>query len=595
MRNRARAAWAIASLAFRAEPLRAAAGAAAAVLQGALAALSAYWMANVIAAIIDADAGRVASLVTLLVLNETVLGCASLLVLDLRFRLEEAVRHLVERELIDAMTSTPTLELHEHPEHLDRIDVVRKQKGLLSASIGALLHNMSIWTTFLTVAGLLFAVHPVLALLPLGGVPALLSSARWMTVNQRTMDATAERQRRSDHLFQLATAPSSAKELRTFGTARELVTRHGRFLRSAHDDINRVSLRWGLITGVGWGTLGLAQVGAIAFAAWLAVDGNADLAAVLVVVSLTAQLEHQLRQITELVSWLFNVLRAAERYAEVMEASRALSARIAPWEPAPAPARLVRGIELRDVSFSYGDVAVLRDVSLVLPAGSTVALVGENGAGKSTLVKLLGRYYEPTSGSITVDGVDLERIDVAAWRARLSGAFQDHARFELVAEEVIGIGDLPRVDDRDAILDALGRAGGAELPARLEHGLSTPLGRSFDDGVEPSGGQWQQLALGRALLRPSPLLLLLDEPTSALDPEAEHTLFEGYASAARAAAAETGAITLLVSHRFSTVRMADLIVVLRDGTVAEAGTHDDLLGSGGLYAELFALQARAYR
>jgi ATP-binding cassette subfamily B protein len=195
---------------------------------------------------------------------------------------------------------------------------------------------------------------------------------------------------------------------------------------------------------------------------------------------------------------------------------------------------------------------------------------------------------------IRVDGVDLSRMDPVAWRDRLSGAFQDHARFELVAREVVGVGDLTLIGEEAAIADALSRAGGAELPDRLDRGLETPLGRSFEAGVEPSGGQWQQLALGRALLRSGPLLLLLDEPTSALDPEAEHTLFEGYATAARTVAAETGAITLLVSHRFSTVRMADLIVVVEDGTVTQTGTHDELVAAGGTYADLYALQARAY-
>jgi ATP-binding cassette subfamily B protein len=569
----------------------------ASAIQGLTSALTALFIGRLVAAIVLTDGDRALAAVVTLLVTELVLTAASLAVLDLRFRLEESTGLLIEQELISRMTSAPTLELHERPEHLDRIEVLRKQKGMLSGSVGALLHNFSIVSTFVTLVGLLATVHPLLGLLPLGGAPALISSARWMTASQKIMDETAERRRRADHLFELGTTAGPSKELRTFGLASEIVARHGRLIRSAHADIDRVAIRWGLLTGIGWGALGLVRVAAVAYAALLAIDGRATLAEVLLVVSVAGQLDQHLSQLTEMVSWMFNTLRAAERYVDVMDAADELTIADVPWEPAPAPERLVRGIDLHDVSFRYPDTDddVLHDITLTIPAGSIVSIVGENGAGKSTLVKLLARCYEPTEGVISVDGVDLRRIDVVEWRRRMSGAFQDHARFELVAHAVVGIGELQRMDDRAAIELALARAGGAELADRLDHGLDTPLGRSFDDGVEPSGGQWQQLALGRALLRHRPLLLLLDEPTAALDPDAEHALFEGYASAAREAGGDTGAITVLVSHRFSTVRMADLIVVMSSGRVTETGSHDELMAVGGTYAELFTLQATAYR
>jgi ATP-binding cassette subfamily B protein len=263
----------------------------------------------------------------------------------------------------------------------------------------------------------------------------------------------------------------------------------------------------------------------------------------------------------------------------------------------PVPARLRSGIELRDVSFRYPGAAedALDSVSLFLPAGSTVALVGENGAGKTTLVKLLCRLYDPTSGSIRADGVELSRVDVDEWRARITAGFQDFARFELVARETVGVGDLPYLDDMDAVQGALARAEASAVAAELADGLETQLGTSFDGGTELSGGQWQKLALARALMRTDPLLLVLDEPTAALDAEAEHALFSRYASEARRVAAGGNAIVVLVSHRFSTVRMADTIVVLEGGRVVEAGTHAELRGAGGLYAELYELQARSYR
>jgi ATP-binding cassette subfamily B protein len=249
------------------------------------------------------------------------------------------------------------------------------------------------------------------------------------------------------------------------------------------------------------------------------------------------------------------------------------------------------------VSYRYplASQDALRDVNLLLPAGATVAVVGDNGAGKSTLVKLLAGMYLPTSGRITVDGTDLTELDPGQWRRRISAGFQDHARFELLARETIGIGDLPALDDDTAITAAMHRAGAADLLQALPYGLATQLGPARDGGVDLSGGQWQKLALARAMMRTTPLLLLLDEPTAALDADTEHQLFEHWTTAARQLRQHTGAITLLVSHRFSTVRMADLIIVLDKAGIAETGTHTELINRNGLYAELFELQARSYR
>jgi ATP-binding cassette subfamily B protein len=223
-----------------------------------------------------------------------------------------------------------------------------------------------------------------------------------------------------------------------------------------------------------------------------------------------------------------------------------------------------------------------------------VALVGENGAGKTTLVKLLCRMYEPTEGRILVDGVDLAEIEVGAWRRRLSAAFQDFARLELAAGEAVGVGDLARLDDAGAVRSALDRAGAIDLLPALPQGAETQLGVRWDGGVELSTGQWQKLALGRALMREEPLVVFFDEPTASLDALAEHALFERYARAARAGGAR-GAVTVLVSHRFSTVRSADLILVMEDGGVTGLGHHDQLVVGEGLYAQLYSLQARAYR
>jgi ATP-binding cassette subfamily B protein len=262
----------------------------------------------------------------------------------------------------------------------------------------------------------------------------------------------------------------------------------------------------------------------------------------------------------------------------------------------PVPTRLRRGIRLEHVSFAYPGTSrlVLDNVSLSLPAGSVVAIVGENGAGKTTVVKLLAKMYEPTSGAILVDDAPLARIRADEWRARLAGAFQDFFRFEFRARHTVGLGDVPRVDDEPAVVVAVDRAGATDVVSRLASGLETQLGPTWPGGVDVSFGQWQKLALARGFMRDEPLLLVLDEPTAALDAETEHALFERYTAAAHADR-ENGRITILVSHRFSTVRMANLIVVLDGARLVEAGTHDDLMARGGQYAELYGIQAAAYR
>jgi ATP-binding cassette, subfamily B, bacterial len=259
------------------------------------------------------------------------------------------------------------------------------------------------------------------------------------------------------------------------------------------------------------------------------------------------------------------------------------------------PQTLSTGLSLRGLSFTYPgqDAPSLTDVDVDLPAGSVVAVVGENGAGKSTLVKLLTGLYRPTAGRVLVDGVDLATLDGAAWRTRCAGAFQDHVHLELVARESVTTGDLPALESDQRALQALDDAAASDVLVALPGGLATQLGSSWDDGTELSGGQWQRLAIARGMMRGDPLLLVLDEPTSALDAATEHALFEGYADAARRAG-RRGAVTVLVTHRFSTVAAADLVVVLTDGRVSEVGSHVELMAAGGSYAQLYALQARGY-
>jgi ATP-binding cassette subfamily B protein len=338
---------------------------------------------------------------------------------------------------------------------------------------------------------------------------------------------------------------------------------------------------------LGWAIFGIGYVGAVVYVASVLDAPTADVLLVLAAGSrLSAYIAATVGEIGFLRGiWMDGAQRLAwlEDYADAVHADADV----------PVPERLTEGITFEQVSFAYPGTEreVLVDVDLTLPAGAVVAVVGENGAGKSTLVKLLSKFYAPTAGRILVDGADLGRMPAGEWRDRLAGAYQDFFRFELLARQSIGVGDVAFIDDEGVVTTAVGRAGAEDVVERFPDGLSSQLGATWPEGVEVSFGQWQKLALARGFMRNGPLVLVLDEPTAALDAETEHALFERYAEAAKG----EGQITILVSHRFSTVRMADLIVVLDGAHVVEVGTHEDLVAKGGSYAELYGIQAAAYR
>ncbi|HVM08861.1 MAG TPA: ABC transporter ATP-binding protein [Acidimicrobiales bacterium] len=589
-----RALWHMASLAFRADPLRAVGAIVCSVAQSTGLLITAFLVSRVIGAIVDGDGDRAVRLAVATGVIASVATVTSLARLDLRFRMEESTGLLIDRELIELSARIPTLEYHERPEHLDRLELLRSQKEALSGSIGALIENFAVVGSVVTTAMLLVSVHPALALLPLFGVPTIVLSAKIRAWWQKVEEATAERLRLSDHLYELSTTGPPAKELRVFGLQPEIESRFDSLVESLDAEFNRLNVRATLMSTFGWVLFGLGYVSAVGYVALRALDGEAGPEDVVLVVSLAAQVNQQVNSVYWMVAWLFDTLKTTSRYLRLVDDARAATAEVA--EPLAAPDRLETGIRIEGLSFRYPgtDVEVLRNVDLSIPAGATVAVVGENGAGKTTLMKLLARFYDPAAGVITVDGIDLSRIPPGEWRARMSAGFQDFAQFELVARENVGVGDLPAIDDLGAVQDALKRASAEAVAEQLPDGLETQLGRSFEGGTELSGGQWQKLALGRAMMRATPLLLVLDEPTAALDADTEHALFERYAGTARQVARANGAITILVSHRFSTVRMADLIVVVGDQGITEVGSHAELMERGGVYAELYALQARAY-
>ncbi|MGQ0432557.1 MAG: ATP-binding cassette domain-containing protein [Microthrixaceae bacterium] len=514
-----------------------------------------------------------------------------------RMVLRELATHQLDLELARLTSGIAGIEHLERPAFADRLEALLAQRIQLAGSFDALVMNVSAAVSIVASLGVLASVDPALLLLPLAGLPSVWTSTRSTRRVEKTRDAMAPQVRLVRRLLDTSVSPIAGKELRVFGVDPHLRDIHARESRIAEAAWVTTSVRnavEGILTQALF-TLGF--IGSITVLVFAAADGGTSVGEVVAALTLAASMQSQLRQLVMMASWMRSCAEAARRYAWLVGHAAQAAVLDAPADPAAAPDRLHQGIELHGVSFRYPgtDVDVLRDVDLSIPAGSIVAIVGDNGAGKSTLVKLLARYYEPTSGTITVDDTALDRIPAAEWRTRLSAGFQDHARLELLASEAVGLGHLPDLNDHDAHAAALERAAATDVLAQLPEGLSTQLGKAFADGHELSGGQWQKVALGRAMMRAEPLLLLLDEPTAALDAEAEHELFNRYSAAARRVRERTGAITLLVSHRFSTVRAADLIVVIDRRGIAESGSHDELMALGGSYAELFEMQASSYR
>ena len=504
----------------------------------------------------------------------------------------------------------------ERPDYLTELDLLQQNLRLLGNGPRQILLVIQVLVRTLGIVVILAVIFPPLGLLPLSALFPVAGERLSVWLRQRSDERLAADRRLANELFELATSAGPAKELRVFGVAGPLRDRHGELADRIFSGTARAALLGGLCGAAGWLLFAGAFVAGIAVVVVRAADGTASVGAVVLAVTLVQRAQLQVGQAAAAIGQLLTTARTARRLLWLEDYAAADRSGPAASEGSPAASRglpaasrglppaarglpptvLRRGITLREVSFGYPPDGglVLDGVDVHLPAGAAVALVGENGAGKTTLVKLLTGMYQPTAGQVLLDGVPLADLDLAAWRERTAATFQDFVRFELLAAEAVGVGDLPRMSQAAALSEALRRADATAVASELPEGLRTRLGRSFTGGQELSGGQWQRLALARGMMRDLPLLLILDEPTASLDAITEAALFERYLSA-RELASRSGAITLLVSHRFSTVRMADLIVVLDQGRVAATGDHASLIRAGGLYAELYELQARAYR
>jgi ATP-binding cassette subfamily B protein len=585
------------AISWRADPLRSVAAVVTAVGQMASVPFMAIGLRSLTNGIVARDEATAFRGVAVIV------GCALLsrlcthASLNIRMRLRENTQLYLDTHIMGLTAGVPGMEHHERPDYLDQVELIRTERYYLANPFNPISWTIASIVQGISMIGLLAGVHPLLALLPLLGAPTAWASGAGQERLARLVERQSESNRRLRHFYELTTRPESAKEIRVLGIADEVLRRRRALFEELETERQKLARRVVLTATGAWILFAFGYVLALAWTASSVRRGDATVGDVVLVLSLGGQVDRQLTELGDNVAWFVRTHRAVRRLRWFTDYADRAHTALRPARACPVPDRLSSGIRIENVAFRYPgtDATVLRDVSLDLPAGSTVAIVGENGAGKTTLVKLLLRLYEPTQGRILVDGVDLRDLPVDEWRVRTSAGFQDFGQLHLVAREAVGVGDTGSPDDDPTVMAALARAAAPELVTSLPSGLSTQLGRHFDGGVDLSLGQWQKLALGRAMMRRAPLLLVLDEPTASLDAPTEHRLFERFHGAAREAARESGAITLLISHRFSTVRMADLILVIADGRVAESGDHAALIAKAGLYAELYELQARAYR
>ncbi|MET9021006.1 ABC transporter ATP-binding protein [Actinopolymorpha sp. NPDC004070] len=449
----------------------------------------------------------------------------------------------------------------------------------------------------MTVLGLLLLVAGlspwVAAALAVTVVPHLVAYRRMHRQQFQTMADQSRAAREMDYCVRLTTSAEGAKEVRVFGLGGWFLHRYQRLFASAYSEVRRLRLRH-LLGSAGFGLLhACALGGGFWYVAHQAGAGRLAVGDVALYVNAVVALEAGLFGLSMTLGMVFELgLYLRQLFAFTDDAAPGIE-----LPPAgaglPAPSRHRQRVEFTDVTFEYpnapaGSKPVLRGVNAVLPAGTVTAVVGDNGAGKSTLVKLLTRMYDPTDGQVLLDGHPLSAYDLTSLRAATGGVFQDFARFALTAGENIAVGAGDRAVTSDEVRRAARAAGADAVVSSLPDGYDTPLVRTFDGGVDLSGGQWQKLATARGLLRDA-ALVVLDEPTAALDVDAERRLFDTFRTLL---AGRTG---VLVSHRFSTVRMADQILVLENGVVVEAGSHAELLSLGGRYAAMFEMQAERYR
>jgi ATP-binding cassette subfamily B protein len=506
---------------------------------------------------------------------------------------------LVDSLLSERVTNSSSVRLMEHAatldledfedsEFQDQLERARRQTSGRMTLMGQLLGQaQDIVTVASFVAGFIFYAPWLIALLLLALVPAFLGEAHFNAQSYSLDFVRTPERRELDYVRQTAASVETAKEVKIFGLNGFLIDRYVRLATDFYAANRRLAIRragWGgLFTAIG--TVGYYL--AYAYIAWRTLAGEFSIGDL----TFLAGSFRRLRTLFEGLLTSFSTTASQALYLNDLFSFFEVRPEIlSPDNPRPFPQPIRRGFVFEDVGFSYPDADrwAVRHLSFTLHAGEVLALVGENGAGKTTLVKLLTRLYDPDEGRILLDGHDLREYDLNALRGNMSVIFQDFVRYNLSARDNIAVGKIAARSDHARIERAARRSQADEVISRLPTGYQQMIGKRFKNGVELSGGEWQKIAIARAYMREA-AVLILDEPTAALDARSEFEVFKRFKELS------DGKTAVLISHRFSSVRMADRILVLADGMVEAAGTHDELMAQSGRYSELFELQAAGYR
>jgi ATP-binding cassette subfamily B protein len=500
------------------------------------------------------------------------------------------------RTSVELMRHSATLDLEqfENAEIYDKLERARRQTVNRIGLFTLLLATIQDLITLATLSVALAVYVPwLLVLLAVAVLPSLLGETHFASLGYSLLYSWTPERRQLDYLRYIAASDVSAKELKLFGLSDFLVGRYDRLSQEFYQVNKSLAVRRSLVSSLlaAVGTLG--YYAAYAVIIYLTVIGHRSPAGVFTIGVLTflAGSFRQSRDLIQRVLLSLSQIFEQSLYLDDLFSFLALEPGIRPVPGArPVPNPILRGFSFENVGFRYpgAEQWAVRRLDFTLAPGERLALVGENGAGKTTLVKLLARLYDPSEGRILLDGVDLRDYDLASLRRNVGVIFQDFVRYDFLLRENIAVGNIARLEDEPRIESAAARSLADTVAARLPGRYGQMLGRRFEGGVDLSGGEWQKVALARAYMREAQLLIL-DEPTAALDARAEYEVFLRFSELTR------GRMAVLISHRFSTVRMADRILVLRGGELVEQGTHEDLLALGGLYSELFQLQAAGYR
>jgi ATP-binding cassette subfamily B protein len=513
---------------------------------------------------------------------------------QLRNDVRDRVGHLITEDVMRLTATEPRVDHLEDPRTLDHIDRVSAKGYTIADTVWAALEVATITLTVALTLFVMSTVSPALLLV----LPVILITLWLNKVGQdgvrRAVETADEPLRVAGNLLRLSHDPRVAGELRVTGAGGVVLDEHQRQWAIASRVLDRAEARAGVLLAAGWLVYVLAVGAGLVWAATQIDSGGAGAGDLVMILAIARQQQLSVQMAVNGFSRMSEGVVTASAYDVLRSTVTPAAHQVAGGQDAIGE-RLHRGIALRDVSFTYPGTSrpVLTGLDLELPAGTMVALVGAHGSGKTSVIKLLTGMHAPTSGRIEVDGRPLDAVPADAWRARTAAGFQDFVRLQALARESVGVGDLRSIDDLPRIEDAIRDAGAEDVVAALPEGPHTQLGTAFG-GVDLSGGQWQKIALARSHMRQDPLLVVLDEPTAALDPLSESDVYTRQLSYARAMARRSGTVTVVVSHRFSTVRMADLIIVLDRGAVVEQGDHDHLMAARGTYARLYTLQRDSY-